>query len=1704
MGRFRALLIGIAEYDDRSARGLPFVLAGLSDVGAALESRGYVLEPGAGSADGRVTKPQLLTRVREFIDGGKRGDTLLIFISGHGSHTQGVDYLIPSDALSSWTPLTEMFVAVDSWEPRVEDTPAATVVFLIDACREGFDEHVMGGFAQQGWPEAKVLAAARRNVAYVFACPPGGVARYVAGDEGFSLFARAFAQVAADPQGPSSLPDLQVALDVAMRNIAEEYGKPAQEIRVWSGSGRDFAVLPPGRGTAERESWSRLTADNPAWKCAAGGPAFDEIHALTGLLVEHLAGLRQEALWTTADDPWRETAFAWRMTERVGFLLTDRGGSRPDEPDARRETAPPPELPKLWPAEAALLVTTPLIYETHWAVLAARYRSVSPGDPSESAKPSADRASFERFASGYPKLLRRARNGSAQSAQQIGWWLFHRWLVRRPESYAPEEFEALLGSVPQEGGLAGEIFAGCRLSELTRCIGTDPGFLARTDRPDALVNRQPVADLTPAEQDIRERLVGYMLAIAGYLAIDVRRLPEVIGDHLGISDPVLPDDLRSMAATAHWERRGPVRVLRASCRHPAAEVALRRHVLALDDLLGDAHRLADSETDLAPLQRAPVQVSADRVEAEQVAGRAAYTSAGVRFRLAEDRIQELLMGEQLYGDKTLAIREMYQNALDACRYRQARTEFLQRTKGISLSWRGLIGFEQGIDEDQRPYLDCRDNGIGMRTQDLANVFAQAGTRFAELPEFLEEQAEWSALSPPIELYPNSRFGIGVLSYFMLAEEITVTTCRLGRDGNPTERLQVSIAGPGSLFRIRSLGPGSEAGTTVRLHLQPDQGDLSCVKVLREILWVAEFETSARDATARLVWPAGELSPHQAAEEEDASDQSPAADNRTKVQDFSGRSHGAPVWWCRDDGMVLTDGITSDTTIFGAVANLTGRLAPTLSVNRRNIIGYRKTDVEILLRRAIPDLVARYWSAVTFDWLRRLADEWPDIADIIIRSAIESGQTLDIEGVIVDLRATGFCRLDSALLGQRGSANFPDWLAAWRATACGLDGDASSQSDPERRATPALPSDTTVMSRDLDGTAPWLEPAEPVLVGHVVRAAVRLHRAPAQVAERLALLGFAVPDVSALPAEIGPDDVALISRDMDPGRGPWLDLVAQVPLVRIVERAARFHWAPTLVAERLALLGFAVPDVSALPADVGPGDVSLLNEVKPEAAEPIVLGDLVRAGARLRRTPADVAERLTVLGFVVPDVSALPADVGPDDVTLISGDLDGKGPWLEAAEPVRLGHVVSAAAKLRRAPADVAKRLTVLGFVVPDVSAFPAEVGPDDVTLISGDLNGNGPWLDPAEPVRLGHVVTAAAKLRRAPADVAERLGVLGFAVPDVSALPAEIGTRDAELISDDLDGTAPWLDQAKPVRLGHVVRAAAQLRRPPGEVAERLTLLGFAVPAVSALAGKDGDDDADLISEDLEGGEPWLDQAEPVPLGHVVRAAAQLRRAPADVAERLRVLGFVVPDVSAFPAEVGPDDVTLISVDLDGEDPWLDPAEPVRLGHVVRAAARRRRGPARVAGRLAALGFHVPDVSALPAELGPDDVTLISAEMDGEDPWLDPAEPVRLSHVVRAAAQLRRRPAQVAERLTALGFDVPDVSALPPEIGGEDVLLISRDLDGESPWLDPAAPVPLSHVIRAALRLRQTPAQAARQLTAFGFLPPSISEILPRFRPGGP
>lgn len=138
----------------------------------------------------------------------------------------------------------------------------------------------------------------------------------------------------------------------------------------------------------------------------------------------------------------------------------------------------------------------------------------------------------------------------------------------------------------------------------------------------------------------------------------------------------------------------------------------------------------------------------------------------------------------------------------------------------------------------------------------------------------------------------------------------------------------------------------------------------------------------------------------------------------------------------------------------------------------------------------------------------------------------------------------------------------------------------------------------------------------------------------------------------------------------------------------------------------------------------------------------------------------------------------------------------------------------------------------------------AGVEPGDRVLASRDLTGEWPWLTD-ETVPLGHLVTAAERSGRTPEDVAGRLRELGFAVP---RLPArQVDTNDLILISREL----------------------------------------AVLPASAPLLPRDCG--------------WWLSQEAPVPLWNVVAGAAQTNLTIPENLDRLRELGFDVPEMPFSP-----------------------------------------------------------------------------------------------------------------------------------------------------------------------------------------------------------
>lgn len=120
-----------------------------------------------------------------------------------------------------------------------------------------------------------------------------------------------------------------------------------------------------------------------------------------------------------------------------------------------------------------------------------------------------------------------------------------------------------------------------------------------------------------------------------------------------------------------------------------------------------------------------------------------------------DRVIELLIGENLYTSADAAIRELIQNAEDACQLRRIQNQDFEPEIVVHFSITNEV-------------VEIHDNGYGMNDEIIQKSF----TGVAAPRDDVEEIKSLSERSPEA---PIAHFGIGVLSCFGVAERVEIHT-----------------------------------------------------------------------------------------------------------------------------------------------------------------------------------------------------------------------------------------------------------------------------------------------------------------------------------------------------------------------------------------------------------------------------------------------------------------------------------------------------------------------------------------------------------------------------------------------------------------------------------------------------------------------------------------------------------------------------------------------------------------------------------------------------------------------------------------------------------------------------------------------------------------------------------------------------------------
>ena len=325
------------------------------------------------------------------------------------------------------------------------------------------------------------------------------------------------------------------------------------------------------------------------------------------------------------------------------------------------------------------------------------------------------------------------------------------------------------------------------------------------------------------DEVLHRRYCACLLRVADVLDFDPERTPPILFAHrdVGADSAIFWHKDHEISLV----QEGNHLVLEAFPRDALTHHAIEMTVEAVDQELAgcrrlademDFHRMANREEDLP--HRWPLDSS---VKAKIEPEGDAYEYIDGTFRPDPQKLIELVGGIELYGSEFAALREVLQNAFDAVREQIARerltgddpgnaeiTAAIARTHKVTLT---LLPAGDGLE------LSCRDTGTGMSREVIRSRFLVGGTTGDHDIRALERACEEHGFT----VGRTARFGIGVLSYFLLASDLTVHTRRsseAGADGPGWTFTTSGLADFGELKQVREDLP---VGTEVVLGIQPE-------------------------------------------------------------------------------------------------------------------------------------------------------------------------------------------------------------------------------------------------------------------------------------------------------------------------------------------------------------------------------------------------------------------------------------------------------------------------------------------------------------------------------------------------------------------------------------------------------------------------------------------------------------------------------------------------------------------------------------------------------------------------------------------------------------------------------------------------------------------------------------------------------------------
>lgn len=267
------------------------------------------------------------------------------------------------------------------------------------------------------------------------------------------------------------------------------------------------------------------------------------------------------------------------------------------------------------------------------------------------------------------------------------------------------------------------------------------------------INENLKEDFTRGDS-FNSKYIALLLRIADYIDFDSQRAPRYLFEHKSLNDISLAE-WQKHATICNYEKidkRTNEIFFDIDCDDFHLYCKLMDTIESMDKEVRGCVHYSESFRDLKYRLRISESIRA-KVDAK------GFFPERFSFTLDYYNVTNLLMGENLYGDKKIGFRELLQNSLDAC---HVMKEYYA-TNDVTINYTPQIDIIYDYDNK---LVMIRDNGTGMSKDIISKYFLTVGKSYYQSDEYKK-------LGYGIS--PTGTFGIGFLSCFMLSQNVTIIT-----------------------------------------------------------------------------------------------------------------------------------------------------------------------------------------------------------------------------------------------------------------------------------------------------------------------------------------------------------------------------------------------------------------------------------------------------------------------------------------------------------------------------------------------------------------------------------------------------------------------------------------------------------------------------------------------------------------------------------------------------------------------------------------------------------------------------------------------------------------------------------------------------------------------------------------------------------------